>query len=143
MSEMLQFSPGARNHTIELSCDERTQLNVIIDLLIPSDDDFPSPSSLQLIDVFLHQLHPTAGYKATLMLNERRLRTILNELNSSAGGNFCTANAELQQRLLRHLEQREPALFETLWTLVNHSYYKLLATSSSISWNMGQTTTTF
>lgn len=128
MSEMLQLSPRARKHTIELSFDERTQLNAIIDLLIPADKDFPPPSSLQLIDVFLHQLHPTAEHKATLMLNERRLRAILQELNISAGGNFCIANADKQKALLRHLEQEEPALFETLWTLVNHSYYKLLAT---------------
>ena len=128
MSEVLQLSPRVRKHTIELSCDERTQLNAIIDLLIPSDEDFPPPSSLQLIDVFLRQLQPTAGHKATLMLNEHRLRTTLKDLNVSAGGNFCTANPEKQQTLLRNLEHREPALFETLWTLVNHSYYKLLAT---------------
>jgi hypothetical protein len=127
MSDMLQLSPRVRKYTIELSFDERTQLNAIIDLLIPSDKDFPPPSSLQLIDVFLLQLHPTAEHKATLMLNERRLRTILQELNTSAGGNFCTANADKQQTLLRDLEHQEPALFETLWTLVNHSYYKLLA----------------
>jgi hypothetical protein len=129
MSEMLQLSPPrVRKHTIELSFDERTQLNAILDLLIPSDKDFPPPSSLHLIDVFLRQLHPTAEHKATLMLNEHRLRTTLKELNVSAGGNFCTVNIEKQQRLLRALEHQEPALFETLWTLVNHSYYKLLAT---------------
>jgi hypothetical protein len=128
MSEMLQLTPRARKHKIELSFDERTQLNAVIDLLIPSDKDFPPPSSLQLIDVFLHQLRPTAGHKATLMLNEHRLRAILKDLNTSAGGNFCTAKAELQQTLLRKLEHQEPALFETLWSLVNHSYYKLLAT---------------
>jgi hypothetical protein len=128
MSEMLQLSPRVSKHTIELSCDERTQLNAILDLLIPSDKDFPPPSSLPLIDVFLRQLHPTAGHKATLMLDERRLRTTLKELNVSAGGNFCTANTEKQQKLLRALEHQKPALFETLWALVNHSYYKLLAT---------------
>src|SRR5215813_6839862 len=104
MSEMLQLSPRVSKHKIELSFDERTQLNAIIDLLIPSDKDFPPPSSLQLIDVFLHELQPTAEYKATLMLNEHRLRTTLKELNVSAGGNFCTANAEKQQTLLRDLE---------------------------------------
>ena len=108
MSEMLQLSPRVSKHTIELSYDERTQLNAILDLLIPSDKDFPPPSSLQLIDVFLRQLHPTAGHKATLMLDERRLRTTLKELNVSAGGNFCTANTEKQQRLLRAWSTRNP-----------------------------------
>jgi len=128
MSEMLQLSSlRVRRHTIELSFDERTQLNAILDLLIPSDKEFPPPSSLQLIDVFLHQLHPAAEHKATLMLNEHRLRTTLKELNVSAGGNFCTANIEKQRTVLRALEYEKPALFETLWALVTHSYYKLLA----------------
>ena len=128
MSEMLQLSPRVGKHTIELSCDERTQLNAIIDLLIPSDKDFPAPSSLQLIDVFLHHLHPTTERKAPLVLNEDRLRTTLKELNVSAGGNFCKANVEKQKKLLRNFEHQKPALFETLWALVTHSYYKLLAT---------------
>jgi hypothetical protein len=130
MSEMLQLSPRVGKHTIELSCDERTQLNAILDLLIPSDKDFPPPSSLQIIDVFLHQLRPTAEYRATLMLNEHRLRKTLKDLNVSAGGNFCTINREKQQKLLRNLEHQQPALFQTLWTLVTHSYYKLLARCS-------------
>jgi len=128
MSEMLQLSPRVGKHKIELSFDERTQLNAIIDLLIPSDKDFPAPSSLQLIDVFLHHLHPTTERKAPLVLNEDRLRTTLKELNVSAGGNFCKANVEKQQTLLRNFEHQKPALFETLWALVTHSYYKLLAT---------------
>ena len=127
MSEMLQLSPRVSKHTIELSFDERTQLNAILDLLIPSDKDFPPPSSLQLIDDFLHQLRPAAGYRVTLMLNEHRLRKTLKELNVSAGGNFCKANKEKQQKVLRNLEHQEPALFQTLWTLVTHCYYKLLA----------------
>src|SRR5436305_15326510 len=109
MSDMLQLSHRVRKHTIELSFDERTQLNAIIDLLIPSDKDFPPPSSLHLIDVFLRQLHPTAEYRATLMLNEHRLRTTLKELNVSAGGNFCKANIEKQHRLLLALEHQEQA----------------------------------
>lgn len=130
MSEMLQLSPRVSKHTIELSFDERTQLNAILDLLIPSDKDFPPPSSLQIIDVLLHQLRPTTERRATLMLNEHRLRKTLKDLNVSAGGNFCTINREKQQRLLRNLEHQQPALFQTLWTLVAHSYYKLLARCS-------------
>ncbi len=127
MSEMLGLASALRKRTIELSDEERAQLNAIIDLLIPADRDFPPPSSLQLIDELLHHLQPNAAHKTTLMLSERRLRTVLQELNMAAGGNFCQANAEKQQLMLRNLERRDPAFFQALWTLANHGYYKLLA----------------
>jgi hypothetical protein len=113
--------------TIELSFDERRQLNTIIDLLIPSDQDFPPPSSLHLIDEVLQHLLPSAGSKTALMLSEKRLRAVMRELNASAGGNFCHISVEKQQALLRLLEQREPAIFQALWTFANHSYYTRLA----------------
>ncbi|GER86112.1 hypothetical protein KDW_02740 [Dictyobacter vulcani] len=129
MSDVLRLAPTFRKQKIELSFEERAQLNTIIDLLIPSDKDFPPPSSLHLIDELLLHLLPKVGRKHnTPMLSEKRLRTALNELNLSAGGNFCLANPEKQQSLLRHLEYRDPAFFQALWTLVNHSYYTLLAT---------------
>lgn len=128
MREMLRLTSPFRQRTIELSCEERAQLDTIIDLLIPSDQDFPPPSSLHLIDDLLHHLRPSAEPRATLRLSERRLRAVLEELNASAGGNFCHAHPDKQQLLLRRLEQQDPAFFQTLWTLVNHSYYKLLAT---------------
>ncbi|GAC1359844.1 MAG: hypothetical protein NVS2B12_38470 [Ktedonobacteraceae bacterium] len=128
MSEMLRFTPQPFKQRVELSQEERAQLNTIIDLLIPSDKDFPPPSSLQLIDELLYHLLPrTTGRKATLLLNEKRLRSALKELNLSAGGDFCKASLERQQYLLRYLEHRDPAFFQSLWTLVNHSYYTLLA----------------
>ncbi|GCE24818.1 hypothetical protein KDA_03020 [Dictyobacter alpinus] len=129
MSDMLRLAPTFRKTKVELSLEERAQLNTIIDLLIPSDKDFPPPSSLHLIDELLLHILPRAGQKnATPMLSEKRLRTALNELNLSAGGNFCRATTEKQQNLLRHLESRDPAFFQALWTLVNHSYYALMAT---------------
>ena len=127
MSEMLQLSPALFRQKIELSLEERAQLNTIIDLLIPSDKDFPPPSSLQLIDKLLHHLLPRTGRKTPLLLSEKRLRSALKELNLSAGGDFCKASSEKQENLLRYLEQRDPAFFQSLWTLVNHSYYTLLA----------------
>ncbi len=127
MSEMLRLSPQLFKQKIELSLEERTQLNTIIDLLIPSDKDFPPPSSLQLIDELLHHLLPRTGRKTPLLLSEKRLRSALKELNLSAGGDFCKASSEKQQNLLHYLEQRDPAFFQSLWTLVNHSYYTLLA----------------
>ena len=84
MSEMLRVAPPLRRQAIELSFDEQAQLNTIIDLLIPSDKDFPPPSSLPLIDDFLHHLRPTSEHKATLMLSERRLRAFIQELNVAA-----------------------------------------------------------
>ncbi len=117
-----------RKQTIELSQEERVELNAIIDLLIPSDEDFPPPSSLPLIDEFLHHLTPDRPQKTALALNAQRLHTILRELNTSAGGCFCDASPVAQHTLLRQLERREPALFQALWTLANHSYYTYLAT---------------
>ena len=128
MSEMLQLRPTIRKRTIELSHEEQAQLNTIIDLLIPSDKDFPPPSSLHLVDELLHHLRSTDEYKATLTLSQHRLRTVLQELNIAAGGNFCQASPEKQHTLLRLLEYQDLAFFQTLWTLVNHTYYKLLAT---------------
>jgi hypothetical protein len=128
MSEMLQLRPTVRKKPIELSHEERAQLNTIIDLLIPSDNDFPPPSSLHLVDELLHHLRSTGEYKATLTLSEHRLRGVLQELNIAAGGNFCQTSHEKQLTLLRLLEYQDLAFFQTLWTLVNHTYYKLLAT---------------
>lgn len=128
MSEMLQVRPMVRKKSIELSNEERAQLNTIIDLLIPSDNDFPPPSSLDLVDELLHHLRPTGQHKATLTLSEHRLRAVLQELNIAAGGEFCQTSSEKQHALLRLLEYQDLAFFQTLWTLVNHTYYKLLAT---------------
>ncbi|GCE03120.1 hypothetical protein [Dictyobacter aurantiacus] len=128
MNDVLRFAPTFRKAPAELSLEEQAQLNTIIDLLIPSDKDFPPPSSLHLIDDILLHISPRAGRKNTPMLSEKRLRTALHELNLSADGNFCLASTEKQQSLLRHLEYRDPAFFQALWTLVNHSYYALLAT---------------
>ena len=126
---MITLSPtvSRRKQAIELSFEERRQLNTIIDLLIPSDQDFPPPSSLHLIDEVLQHLLPGMGNKSALVLNEKRLHTVMRELNTSAGGNFCHVSAEKQQVLLRLLEQREPAIFQALWALANHSYYTHLA----------------
>lgn len=128
MRDIPQNTPTARRHSIQLSYEECAQLNAIIDLLIPSDEGFPPPSSLHLIDQFLAYLLPDTEHKTTLMLNEKRLHAVLRDLNASAGGHFCSASTEQQQTLLRHLERRDPALFQALWTLANHSYYTQLAT---------------
>ena len=64
----------------------------------------------------------------TSLLSEKRLRTTLRDLNVLAGGNFCGASSERQHATLKYFERREPALFQTLWTLANHSYYSRLAT---------------
>lgn len=124
---MLPYAVSPKKHAIELSLDERRQLNTIIDLLIPSDQNFPAPSSLHLIDEFLQHLLPSRDNKRGLVLNEQRLHAVLHDLNVSAGGNFCHVSAEKQQALLRHLEQREPAIFQALWALANHGYYTRLA----------------
>ncbi|GCE12255.1 hypothetical protein [Tengunoibacter tsumagoiensis] len=129
MSDMLRLTPRFRKRVIELSFEEKAQLNTMIDLLIPSDKDFPAPSSLHLTDELLRHLQPNAEHKTTLLLNEKRLRTVLHELNLHAGGSFCLAGSEKQQVLMRNLEKREPAFFQALWSLVSHSYYALLATS--------------
>jgi hypothetical protein len=128
MSEMMLRVSPSRNHKIDLSHEERTQLNAVIDLLIPSDKDFPPPSSLHLIDAFLNHLSTSKYDRVSLLLSEKLLRTTLRELNALADGNFCGASSERQHAILRHFEQRDPALFQTLWTLANHSYYSRLAT---------------
>ncbi len=128
MSEITLRMPRKHKQAIELSYEERMELNTIIDLLIPSDEDFPPPSSLHLIDEFLYHLLPTVDNGTTRMLNAKRLRTVLRDLNASAGGHFCSAGLEKQQKLLKLLERHEPALYQTLWTLASHSYYKQLAT---------------
>ena len=127
MSSRILRTFSLRKSTVELSNEERAQLNTIIDLLIPSDKDFPPPSSLHLIDEFLHYLLPDKEHTTTLMLSEKRLRTVLRDLNASAGGNFCSASREKQHAILHHLERRDPAFFQSLWTLANHGYYTHLA----------------
>ncbi len=126
MSEIILRTPPPRKQKIELSPEECNQLNAIIDLLIPSDKDFPPPSSLHLIDTFLH--HLLLSKTTTLVLSEKRLRMVLCELNASADGNFCSVSVEKQHMILNHFERQDPALFQTLWTLANHSYYTQLAT---------------
>lgn len=128
MSDTTLRMPRKSKHTIELSYEERMELNTIIDLLIPSDEHFPPPSSLHLIDEFLYHLLPAVDNSTTKMLNAKRLRTVLRDLNTSAGGRFCSASVEKQQGLLRLLERREPAIYQALWALASHSYYKQLAT---------------
>ncbi|GAC1359373.1 MAG: hypothetical protein NVSMB38_42980 [Ktedonobacteraceae bacterium] len=128
MSEIILRVSRPRNQKIELSPEERAQLNAFIDLLIPSDKDFPPPSSLHLIDTFLKHLSPSRTDKTSLLLSEKRLHMALRELNASADGDFCGVSPEQQQAILRNFERRDPALFQTLWTLANHSYYSCLAT---------------
>ncbi|QBD83047.1 hypothetical protein EPA93_46640 [Ktedonosporobacter rubrisoli] len=128
MNQILQKKPVSRKPRIELSPEERKELNTIIDLLIPADENFPPPSSLHLLDEFLYHLHPRADNKLALILNEKRLRAVLRDLNVAAGGSFCQARQEEQQELLRNLECRDLAFFQELWALANHSYYTRLAT---------------
>ena len=127
MSDITLRVSVKHKHAVELSYEERIELDTIIDLLIPADEDFPPPSSLHLIDEFLHHLLPTAENSTTRMLNAKRLHSILRELDIAAGGRFCSASIEKQQLLLRLLERREPALYQALWALANHSYYKQFA----------------
>ncbi len=133
MHEMIRPELPLRQRTIEFSYEERAQLDTIIDLLIPSDDHFPAPSSLHLIDVFLGHLLPNTASENPLMLNQQRLRTVLRDLNAAAGGCFRKANLEKQQILLKQLERKDPAFFQMLWTLENHSYYTHLATQRRAS----------
>jgi hypothetical protein len=126
MNKILQRKPAPKNPIAELTHEEKAQLNTIIDLLIPSDEYFPPPSSLHLIDEFLLHFSPRVEYTPR-MLNLQQLRNVLYELNNAAEGCFCKASPEKQQKLLRSLEQRNPALFQELWTLVNHSYYARMA----------------
>lgn len=132
MKEMLKRTSEPQTGILELNSEERAQLNTIIDLLIPSDGDFPSPSSLQLIDEFLYYFLPSSQRKATRMLNIKRLRVVLHDLNLAAGGNFCQVSLERQNYLLHQLEQQEPAFFQELWTLATHSYYTRLAGNNTM-----------
>jgi hypothetical protein len=127
MSEKILFKPLGRKRKIELSHEERATLNAVIDLIIPSDDYFPPPSSLPLIDELLRHLIPDAANHISLILNEDRLRHALHELNIAAGGNFCKQSTEKQKQILDGFEQHDPVCFQTLTTLVNHSYYSHLA----------------
>jgi hypothetical protein len=127
MNEILHRRPIPKNSIAELTREEKAQLNTIIDLLIPSDEYFPPPSSLQLIDEFLLHFSSRIDYYTPRMLNLKKLRSVLRELDNAAEGSFCTASPEQQQRLLRSLEQRDPAFFQELWTLANHSYYARMA----------------
>jgi hypothetical protein len=135
MNETLRHRPILQAQTIELSHEERSQLNTMIDLLIPADDLFPPPSSLELLDELLIHLRPGTRYRLPRMLDVKRLRAVLHELNISAGGNFCQASSEKQQELLHSLEQHNPALFQELWTLITHSYYKRLAIRQPVSYS--------
>jgi hypothetical protein len=114
-------------HSIQLTPEEKTLLNTVIDLMIPADDQFPPPSSLHLIDELLRHLRPSIASHINLMLNEQRLRNILSNLNHAADGNFCKRSQEEQKLLLNDLEYQDPVSFQALWTLVNHSYYAHLA----------------
>lgn len=127
MENQTYFMPPTHRHKIDLNYEERALLNTVIDLLIPSDEEFPPPSSLQLIDDLLSHLQPNVKDNTKLVLSEQRLRAMLHNLNGLANSNFCHSSLEQQQRLLDHLERSEPALFQALWSLVNHSYYTHLA----------------
>lgn len=118
---------------IEFTREERSLLNAVIDLIIPSDEHFPPPSSLQLTDELLRHLQPHIASHLNLMLSCEHLRTMLHKLNIAAEGHFCALNTEKQQVLLSNLEQQDPATFQALWTLVNHSYYSHLALRAPIS----------
>jgi hypothetical protein len=127
MSNTLQEVSARKTRTPELSHNERNQVNVIIDLLIPSDKDFPPPSSLHLIDTFLAHLLFNGENRVTHAVKMKQLRSVLHELNIAADGNFCNASNEKQRLLLRLFERRNPAYFQELWTLANHSYYMKMA----------------
>jgi hypothetical protein len=120
---------SSREQNVALTRAERIQLIRVIDLLIPSDNDFPPPSSLHLIDTILHHLDSHRSRSSTLFLDTTKLCTALREMNTLANGNFCHASLEQQHSIIRTIEQRYPALFQTLWTLTNHSYYSQIALS--------------
>ena len=119
----------AREQSTALTRAERIQLVRVIDLLIPSDSDFPPPSSLHLIDIILHHLNAHRNRSSTLSLDKTNLCAVLHEMNTLADGDFCHASPGQQQRIVHTIEQTHPALFQTLWTLVNHSYYSQLSIS--------------
>jgi hypothetical protein len=133
MSEKILFKPLGRKRKIELSYEERATLNAVIDLIIPSDDHFPPPSSLHLIDELLRYLIPNVANHISLILNEERLRHALHDLNAAADGKFCKLSTERQKQLLNRFEQHDPVGFQTLTTLVNHSYYSHLAIHRPVS----------
>lgn len=133
MSEKILFKPLGRKRKIELSHEDRATLNAVIDLIIPSDDYFPPPSSLPLIDELLHHLIPDVANHISLILNENRLRHALHDLNIAANGNFCKLSTERQKQILNRFEQHDPVCFQTLTTLVNHSYYSHLAIHHPVS----------
>ena len=114
-----------RTQNIELTHEERKQLNTIIDLLIPSDKDYPPPSSLHLLDVFLR--HIQSNRTSTLLLSSERLRAVLHKMNTLTDSDFCSASKERQHTVLRYIEQENPALFQTILTFANHSYYSQLS----------------
>ena len=113
-----------RTQNIELTSEERRQLNIVIDLLIPSDKDYPPPSSLHLLDIFLHHLQ--ANRTSNLLLSSKRLRAVLHEMNILADSDFCSVSKDRQHTILHAIEQRNPALFQTILTFANHSYYSQL-----------------
>ncbi len=114
--------------------EERTQLDTIIDLLIPADADFPAPSTLHLINELLPDELPIHAYKSKLNgIDAQQLHGILRDLNISSGGSFCQASTDVKHRVLRQFERKEPALFQAFWTLVNYSYYAKLAMISTVS----------
>jgi hypothetical protein len=127
----VSYTPLKHRHVVELTTEERKLLNTVIDLIIPSDDYFPPPSSLHLIDELLRHLLPDIANHMSLLLSEEHLRSILHDLNSSAGGNFLALGQDKQRSLLKQLEQHDPVCFQALWTLVNHSYYTHLAMRQS------------
>lgn len=118
---------------IEFTREEKAMLNTVIDLIIPSDEHFPPPSSLSLSDELVRHLQPGISNYLSLMLDQERLRTMLSTLNISADGHFCKLEQEQQQSLLNSLEQQDPASFQALWTLVNHSYYAHMAMRAPMS----------
>jgi hypothetical protein len=65
--------------------------------------------------------------RVTHAVKMKQLRSVLHELNIAAGGSFCSASNEKQRLLLRLFERRNPAYFQELWTLANHSYYMKMA----------------
>lgn len=127
----MSYTPLKHKHVVELTTAERKLLNTVIDLLIPSDDYFPPPSSLHLIDELLRHLLPDIANHMSLLLSEEHLHAILRDLNISAGGNFLALGQDKQRSLLKQLEQRDPVCFQALWTLLNHSYYAHLAMQQS------------
>ncbi len=127
MRDTAMHIPAMQKQYIQLTQAEQAQLNMIIDLLIPSDHEFPPPSSLHLVDEILQQLTPNSVSQSFLYAPIRHLRSVLTELDIAAEGNFCRASKDLQQSVLHQLERRDPAFFQSLWTLTNHSYYTHLA----------------